>query len=138
MIDILKSIIEKLPIRFTQNQKYDYQTKLVIEKVCKADSYCIGVGCHKGEVLDLFIYKAKSASHWGFEPIPVLFYEISKKYFSNANIQIKQIALSNCSGKTSFNYVLSNPSYSGIKKGNMIESTKWINKLLFRVKSWTM
>ncbi len=89
---------------------------MVINKVCKIDSNCIDVGCHKGEVLDLFIKKSTSGYHWGFEPIPILYSELCKKYNSNKKIKVKQIALSNNSGETTFNYVVSNPSYSGIKK----------------------
>ncbi len=115
MKDFLKRIIKSIPIDFTQNQKYDTQTKAVIAKVCFADSNCIDVGCHKGEVLDLIRSKAELGNHYGFEPIPHMYQNLVEKY-KDTNCQILDIALSNETGFTTFNYVVSNPAYSGLKK----------------------
>lgn len=54
--------------------------------------------------------------HFGFEPIPVLFQNLKQKYAGRANCRIFDIALSNQRGTSSFNYVVSNPSYSGLLK----------------------
>ncbi|MBP7821701.1 MAG: FkbM family methyltransferase [Saprospiraceae bacterium] len=107
--------MKKLPINFTQNQKYDHQTKLIINKVCSSNSNCIDVGCHKGEVMDIFIQRAQNGVHYGFEPIPVLYEYLLNKYEGKA-ITIKDIALSNVKQKSTFNYVVTNPSYSGLIK----------------------
>lgn len=115
MKNTLKKILKKIPVAFTQNQQYDAQTKKVIAKVCKENTNCIDVGCHKGEVLDIMIKYAPKGTHFGFEPIPVLFENLLLKYTSPQH-RIYNIALSTEKGFTSFNYVVSNPSYSGIKK----------------------
>jgi FkbM family methyltransferase len=114
MKDTLKKIIKSLPIAFTQNQRYDRLTHVVIQKVCKRDSNCIDIGCHKGEVLDIMRRYAPEGKHYGFEPIPALFDSLSKKYGDSC--VISNIALSNVKGTSSFNYVVSNPSYSGLIK----------------------
>lgn len=108
-------MVKKLPIAFTVNQRYDRQTKKVIEAVCNAGSNCIDVGCHKGEILDIMLRTAPSGRHYAFEPIPVLYENLVKKY-AHRNVQVYRLALSNQTGKTSFNYVVSNPAYSGLIK----------------------
>ena len=47
----LKNIIKKIPIRFTSNQRYDSQTKRIMQIVLEHNSTFIDVGSHKGEVL---------------------------------------------------------------------------------------
>jgi FkbM family methyltransferase len=111
----IKKIIKGIPISFTKNQKYDRQTELIIKKICSVSSNCVDVGCHKGEVFDLFLKYAPSGIHFGFEPIPIMYEKLKIKYHGSQS-QIFELALSNEVGKTNFNYVISNPAYSGIKK----------------------
>lgn len=113
---IIKSIIKKIPIAFTKNQMYDRQTKRVIKRVCKAGSDCIDIGAHKGEVLDIMIKYAPKGRFFAFEPIPVLYEHLKKKYAHKVNCTVMDFALSDKKGVSSFNYVVSNPSYSGLIK----------------------
>ena len=115
MKELLKRIIKRIPIAFTQNQRYDAQTTQIIKRVCKRDSNCIDIGCHKGEVLDIIRHTAPNGKHFGFEPLPHLFNNLKEKYKSTSCV-ISDVALSNLSGVTTFNYVISNPAYSGLKK----------------------
>lgn len=116
MKDFLKKLLKALPFAFTKNQRYDRLTQRVIKKVCRPTSNCADVGCHKGEILDLFLVAAPEGQHYGFEPIPVLFQNLVEKYGSLKGCHILDIALSNQQGTSSFNYVVSNPSYSGLLK----------------------
>ena len=113
-----KRFLKSLPITFTQNQRYDRQTHRVIKKVCRPDSNCLDVGCHKGEIMDLFLHYAPQGIHYGFEPIPGLFEDLVKKYADFKNCRLFDIALSDKKGTSSFNFVVSNPSYSGLLKRN--------------------
>ena len=115
MKEVVKKVLKSLPIAFTQNQRYDRQTQAVIKRVCKPNSNCIDVGCHKGEVLDIMRKAAPQGRHFGFEPIPELYQQLVAKY-QNTESTIVDLALSNETGTASFNYVVSNPSYSGLKK----------------------
>jgi FkbM family methyltransferase len=115
MKKLIKKIFQYIPIDITKNQKYDTQTKKVIARVCRNNSNCIDVGCHSGEILDLMIRYAPNGRHYGFEPIPVLYKQLQVKY-ADTLCTISNIALSNTDGSTTFNYVTSNPAYSGIKK----------------------
>ncbi len=115
MKELIKKLIKAFPIAFTQNQKYDRQTTKVIRKVCKPDSNCIDVGCHKGEVFDIMITYAPQGQHIGFEPIPAMCEALLRKY-AGTNHAISPIALSDKKGQVTFNYVLTNPAYSGLQK----------------------
>jgi FkbM family methyltransferase len=114
MKEVLKQIIKKIPIAFTQNQRYDKWTVQIIKKVCASHSNCIDIGCHKGEVLKEMLHFAPEGTHFGFEPLPN-FYTYLQQHFP-ANCQFYNIALSNKKGETTFQYVVSNPAYSGLKK----------------------
>lgn len=100
----------------SKNHRYDKQTRRIIHRLLKADSCCIDVGCHKGEILDLMIDAAPDGIHYGFEPIPAFHELLVDKYKSFPRVHIENIAASDEKGKSKFNYVSSNPSYSGLKK----------------------
>src|SRR6056297_593092 len=112
----IKGVANFLHIYITKNQLYDRQTQLILKQIIKPDSNCIDVGCHKGEVLDLILQSAPNGQHFAFEPIPNLFENLSLRYKSDSRIQLYDIALSNKQGRVSFNYVVSNPAYSGLRK----------------------
>ncbi len=115
MLQTLKNLLKAMPIAITRNQQYDQQTRAVIRRVCKSTSTCIDVGCHKGEVLDIMRQAAPLGHHFGFEPIPELYEDLKIKY-GQSNCTILPIALSEKKGESTFNYVVSNPSYSGLVK----------------------
>lgn len=128
MKDLIKRMIKSIPIDFTKNQAYDSQTKLVLNKVCKKDSNCIDIGCHKGEVLDLIIKYAPEGTHFGFEPIPLM-YEALKKKYAGTSCHIYNLALSEIKGTTAFNHVVSNPAYSGIRQRKYDKSNEVIEMI---------
>ncbi len=117
-MNILKNILRKTLIFFhldiTKNLKYDRLTTIILKKYLKRDFNCIGVGCHKGEILDLMLKHAPGGTHYGFEPIPNFYHELNKKYKNKA--QIFPYALSENNGKTTFQLVKNAPAYSGIKR----------------------
>jgi FkbM family methyltransferase len=113
MKNIIKPFLKRIPIAFTKNQRYDAQTIKVLRKVCNTDSNCVDVGCHKGEMLDKILQFSPNGKHFCFEPIPDLYTHLIEKHYP-PNCYFYQTALSYEKGTTSFNYVTSNPSYSGI------------------------
>ena len=83
----LKTIIKKIPIRFTSNQKYDAQTKRIMNIVVERHSTFVDVGCHKGEVLSKALKIANVGKHFAFEPIPSEFSKVnSKMIFSRVKL----------------------------------------------------
>ncbi|MBK8442281.1 MAG: FkbM family methyltransferase [Sphingobacteriales bacterium] len=115
MKDLLKKWVKKIPIAFTLNQQYDQQSEQLIRLWCRAGSSCIDIGCHKGEVLDIMLRYAPQGLHYAFEPIPDMYKALRQKYQSRP-CHIFDVALSDKNGETTFNYVVSNPAYSGLLK----------------------
>jgi len=86
-----------------------------MQKCLKADSICIDVGCHEGLVLQGMLRLSPNGRCFAFEPVPHLFENLKTK-FPSTQIAFSDLALSNETGVASFNYVISNPSYSGLRK----------------------
>lgn len=116
MKSFLKHIIKSIPLGITKNQAYDLQTVRIMKRKLNMQSNCIDVGVLDGEILDKFLKISPEGKHFGFEPIPEKYEKLQKKYSKKPKVSIINAALSNENGRTSFNYVTSNPSYSGIRK----------------------
>ena len=112
MNNSVKSIVKKVfPV--TLNQRYDKQTKRIMQIVLEDDSTYIDVGSHKGEVLELALKISKKGKHFAFEPIPNLFHKLNDKYGSKC--EVLNYGLSDQKKQSSFQHVTTNPAYSGIK-----------------------
>lgn len=116
MKEIVKKLLKQMNIAITRNQRYDKQTNQIIKRVCKRNSNCIDIGAHSGDVLNVMLYYAFDGVHYAFEPVPFLYEQLWRKYQYFENIHVHDAALSNRQGTSTFNYVMSNPSYSGLKK----------------------
>ncbi|MFN4081686.1 MAG: FkbM family methyltransferase [Saprospiraceae bacterium] len=114
--DLLKKALRYAPFDITANQRYDRLTRRIIVRYFPTDGCSVDVGCHKGEILDLLLARAPHARHYGFEPLPHLYERLARKYARRPNVEISDVALSNANGEARFNYVISNPSYSGLLK----------------------
>lgn len=113
----MKNFLKKiLPFAISKNQRYDKQTKKVIKKVCSRKSSFIDIGAHKGEILDEVLKHAAKGKHFAFEPLPDLCTFLKVKYQENERIEVHQVALTKTKGLSSFNHVITNPSYSGLIK----------------------
>ena len=132
MARILKRTVKRLPIAFTQNQRYDAQTVAIIKKICGKNSNCIDVGTHRGEILDAFLKAAPGGTHFGFEPIPSFYGALQRKYASVHNVKLYDYALSDTVGTAEFNYVTTNPAYSGLKKRSYDRKGERDEKIIVR------
>jgi FkbM family methyltransferase len=110
----IKQQLKRIPIRITKNQQYDYYTKRIIRERLVADSNCIDVGCFEGEILALYLKYAPKGKHFAFEPLPDKYEKLAIKYGNIKSVNLHNVALSNREGTSGFNYVTSNPSYSGL------------------------
>lgn len=118
MKEVLKKVIRAWPWGLTVNERYDRQTRAVIRNVCHHDSICIDIGCYKGEILQVMMQHAPDAFHYAFEPIPEQFEFLKKRFGKQANIF--PFALGKEDKVTSFQHVISNPTYSGLKRRQYI------------------
>lgn len=111
---LFKKFLALLPIALTKNEHYDRLTQQIIQEVCQSNSNCIDIGAHEGRILDMILAAAPNGKHHAFEPIPALYEQLKKEFGTRAMIHSE--ALSNQTGPSNFNLVLSNPALSGIKK----------------------
>lgn len=110
----VKRVLSSLGIHLTQNQRYDALAIKVMRKAIDQNANCVDVGCHKGEMLEAMLQLAPRGQHFAFEPIPELFELLKERYADR--VAVHQIALSDRTGTTTFQHVVTNPAYSGIKK----------------------
>lgn len=110
----LKDILMAVGINITRNMKYDSMAKKIIRRVLKRDSNCIDIGSHEGEFIEFFQRYAPSGEHFAFEPIPSMYKELKERY--SPEVTVYPYALSDHSGKSTFQYVRNAPAYSGLKK----------------------
>lgn len=103
------------PIPLTKNHLYDKQTQKIIAAL-PYNGNCIDVGCYKGEILDLMLKAAPRGKHYGVEPIPDKYKDLEAKYHSVSNCTVLNFAATDQEGTADFNFVISNPSYSGLLK----------------------
>jgi len=112
--NIIRLTLNLFHIDLTKNLEYDRLTKLIMKKVLNKQSCCIDVGCHKGEILNIMLKTAPEGTHFGFEPIPYLYSNLTKHFDGKATIL--PYALADKNGQSSFQFVKNAPAYSGIKK----------------------
>ncbi len=111
--NIIRTFLNFLHLDLTKNLEYDRLTKSIMKQQIRANSNCIDVGCHKGEILDIMLKYSPNGKHYGFEPIPYLYNSLKEKYKNKS--EILPYALADKSGNTTFQYVKNAPAYSGIK-----------------------
>ncbi len=112
---IVKKLLSGLGIYLTRNQRYDHLTAQIFKVTLRNSSNCVDIGCHKGEVLREMLALSPEGIHYAFEPIPSLFDTYLKNQFPE-NCRIYNLGLSQTKSEKTFNYVTSNPAYSGFEK----------------------
>jgi len=115
MKSIVKKLLSGMGIFITRNQRYDYLTEQIFAKILQENSNCVDIGCHKGEVLKQMLRYSPKGNHYAFEPIPSLFETYLKNQFPE-NCHLYNLGLSERESEKTFNFVVSNPAYSGFEK----------------------
>jgi FkbM family methyltransferase len=87
--------------------------RLLLAFTLSANSNCIDVGAHVGDVLREILRCAPKGRHIAYEPLPRLNQQLVKNF---PEVDVRLAALSNQFGEASFIHVRSNPGYSGFKQ----------------------
>ena len=98
------------------NQLYDMQTIEVMKRVLAHDSNAIDIGCHRGSMLTEILNIAPDGRHFAFEPLPDMFAHLKADFGANLHVSLHNLALSENSGSVTFQHVVTNPGYSGLRK----------------------
>lgn len=112
------SLVEKLrpkPTVVLSNDDYDSLGYQIMQRCLKPDSVAIDVGCHEGIFLTRMLELAPGGRLYAFEPLPHMFEALQVK-FTSPQITILNLALSDETSVASFNHVITNPGYSGLRK----------------------
>ena len=97
----------------SRNDRDDANLRFLLACILRADSNCIDVGAHTGSVLSEMVRISPHGSHIGFEPLPDLASRLRHEF---PNVDIRQIALADEKGESSFVHDLTNPGYSGLRE----------------------
>jgi FkbM family methyltransferase len=103
-------------IRNNKSSFYDIKTFEIMNKALAYNSTCIDIGCHKGSILRAMLKFAPGGRFFAFEPIPGLYKTLLNEFEDRESVRLYNIALSDRKETVDFNYVISNPGYSGILK----------------------
>ncbi|MEB3830754.1 FkbM family methyltransferase [Phormidium sp. CCY1219] len=101
------------------SRKDDALAYQMMERILDKSSNCIDIGCNMGDFLTKIIEFAPEGHHYAFEPIPHLAERLKKRF---TEVEVKQVALSDKEGETTFWYVPNAPALSGLEKRDY---TRW-------------
>lgn len=115
MKELIKSVAKFIQLPLTKNLEYDILTEKIIRQLATEGKIrkCVDVGVLDGDILKLFRKYLPKEVHYGFEPIPAKF-EVLKDNFEGMSLH--NCALGKERGAQVYNHVVSNPSYSGLKR----------------------
>jgi FkbM family methyltransferase len=83
-----------------------------LRRIIKPTSNCIDVGAHIGSSLSYIVRLAPEGKHIAFEPLPTKAAWLRRKF---PEVDVKQMAVSDISGKVTFSENLSRPGFSGLR-----------------------
>jgi FkbM family methyltransferase len=98
--------------------RYDKETLAVMERVLRKNSNCVDVGSHTGSILKEMLRFAPDGVHYAFEPLHSFCQQLVNSCPSSTypNVHMYEIALSDRAGQSSFQYVVTDPAYSGLRR----------------------
>lgn len=85
----------------------------LVRSVLKEDSNCIDIGAYRGRVLEELVRMAPRGQHIAYEPLPHLYKYVRERFPS---VDIRQAAVSDEVGETTFTYVKHMPAESGFRE----------------------
>jgi FkbM family methyltransferase len=113
---------------------YDYLTYLIMLRAERSPGWVWIDGAHKGDILREMLTSAPEAEFLAFEPIPK-FYQILKDQFPGSNVHVFNMALGDHCGEVSFNFVRTNPGYSGFKQREYLSEAETIEEIFVKAET---
>jgi FkbM family methyltransferase len=100
-------------LAYRRNHLDDKHLKLLLSFLLRSDSNCLDVGAHRGTFLTHFRRVAPAGHHIAYEPLPALYATLKAQF---PEMDIRQRALSDEEGVTTFVHVREAPAFSGLKQ----------------------
>jgi FkbM family methyltransferase len=92
-----------------------------IERVVSESSNCLDIGAHLGSMLSEIIKIAPGGHHIAFEAIPYKAHWLKQKF---PEVEVKQVALSDTTGETTFYINKSRSGFSGLQQHNVKQNDR--------------
>jgi FkbM family methyltransferase len=86
-----------------------------MRRTLRPNSNCVDVGCHEGSILSHMLSFAPEGEHWAFEPLPGLAAGLRDNFMA-PRVHVHELALADMVGESSFQHVVTNPGYSGLRE----------------------
>lgn len=106
--------------------------RLLMESALKEDSNCIDIGAYKGALLAEMMRVAPYGKHIAYEPLPFMHKYLVEHFPS---VDVRQAAVSNEEGETSFTYVKNRPTMSGLRERGRYPMKPQIEKITVRTET---
>jgi FkbM family methyltransferase len=90
--------------------------RAIIAAVVPRDGHTIDVGAHKGDVIAELVRVAPDGRHIAYEPLPEFARGLRERF---PQIDVREAALWDAAGETTFEYVANLPGYSGLRRGRL-------------------
>jgi FkbM family methyltransferase len=87
--------------------------RLLLVFALRSDSSCVDVGAHEGIWLEELRRVAPRGRHLAYEPLPHLARDLAERF---PEMDVRNAALSNRNGETTFVHVRDLPGYSGLRR----------------------
>jgi FkbM family methyltransferase len=105
---------------------YDRLTLEIAQRALANGDNSIDVGAHYGSILETLVKLSPAGSHWAFEPIPSLAKQLRKSF---PTVIVQELALSDYTGSTEFNFLPGVPAYSSLLTRPEVEAGERVRKL---------
>jgi FkbM family methyltransferase len=89
------------------------ETLAILSRVLAADSNCVDIGACEGSILRHIVELAPRGRHFAFEPLPAQAAYLRDRFL---DVTVLPVALSDSVGVARFQYVTTNPGYSGLRR----------------------
>ena len=110
------SLLRRLIAPKTGPAAYDAQTIAIMRRVLRRRGVAVDVGAHVGAILREMLRCAPEGRHFAFEPLPQCFGKLQKRYGERRGVELFQLALAEKAEATTFQHVVSRPTYSGLRR----------------------
>ena len=94
------------------NSDYDRRSVALMAQLLEADSCCVDVGAHRGDILRHMVRLAPAGRHHAFEPLPHLAAELRRRY---PQTHVHEVAACDRCGTADFCFVENAAAYSGLR-----------------------
>lgn len=97
----------------------DKKLRLLLQSTLSPSSNCIDIGAYRGRVLAEIVRIAPHGRHIAYEPSPTAYRQLVARF---PDVDVRQAAVSNQVGETSFTYVKGQPGRSGLQERALARS----------------